>query len=85
MTPPKALGIAAECLGLTRADYLEEMVKSNHFPCYTRVEVAGLPCNTWKEEHHVKQPDVVATHTPTLPKMAEIEALRDQAVRSLLH
>lgn len=28
----KALGITAECLGLTRADYLEEMVKSNNLP-----------------------------------------------------
>lgn len=32
----KALGIASECLGLTRADYLEEIVKSNLAPCITR-------------------------------------------------
>lgn len=32
----KALGIASECLGLTKADYLEEMVRNDL-----------LPCNTW--------------------------------------
>ncbi|BAZ36743.1 hypothetical protein NIES4101_26630 (plasmid) [Calothrix sp. NIES-4101] len=32
----KALGIASECLGLTRADYLEEIVISNLIPCITR-------------------------------------------------
>jgi hypothetical protein len=31
----KALGIASECLGLTRADYLEEIVSSNLNPCIT--------------------------------------------------
>ncbi|WP_219884789.1 hypothetical protein [Merismopedia glauca] len=33
----KALGIVAECLGMTRADYLEEMVKNNLLPSLTRV------------------------------------------------
>ncbi len=33
----KALGIASECLGLTRADYLEEIVRSNLYPCITRI------------------------------------------------
>jgi hypothetical protein len=32
----KALGVASECLGLTRADYLEEIVTSNLLPCITR-------------------------------------------------
>ncbi len=32
----KALGIASECLRLTRADYLEEIVRSNVIPCITR-------------------------------------------------
>jgi hypothetical protein len=34
----KALGIAAECLGYSRADYLEEMVKNNLLPSITRVK-----------------------------------------------
>jgi hypothetical protein len=32
----KALGIAAECFGCTRADYLEEMLKNNLLPSITR-------------------------------------------------
>ena len=32
----KALGIASECLGLTRADYLEEIARNNLLPCITR-------------------------------------------------
>jgi hypothetical protein len=37
----KALGIAAECNGKTRADYLEQIVRDNLFPS-----------NTPNEEHH---------------------------------
>ena len=44
----KALGIASECLGVTRADYLEEMVRKNLLPCITLNESEELPCNTWK-------------------------------------
>ncbi|MBN4004205.1 hypothetical protein [Nostoc sp. LPT] len=32
----KTLGIVSECLGLTRADYLEEIIKHQPFPCNTR-------------------------------------------------
>ncbi len=32
----KAIGIASECLGLTRADYLEHIVKHNANLCITR-------------------------------------------------
>ena len=42
----KALGIASECLGLTRADYLEQIVTSNLLPCITRNSLDILPCNT---------------------------------------
>jgi hypothetical protein len=31
----KALGIASECLGMTRADYIEEIVKNNLLPSIT--------------------------------------------------
>jgi hypothetical protein len=34
----KALGIAAECFGYSRADYLEEIVKNNLLPSITRVK-----------------------------------------------
>ncbi|MBD2341629.1 hypothetical protein H6G64_32325 [Calothrix sp. FACHB-156] len=35
----KKLGIASECLGLTRADYLEEIIQRELLPCITRHEV----------------------------------------------
>lgn len=47
----KALGIAAECLGMTRADYLEEIVKSNNLPSNTWGEEDPFPCNTRKNKN----------------------------------
>ena len=32
----KRLGIVSECLGLTRADYLEEIIKKQSYTCKTR-------------------------------------------------
>jgi hypothetical protein len=32
----KRLGIVSECLGLTRADYLEEIIQQQSYPCNTR-------------------------------------------------
>lgn len=32
----KALGIAAECLGMTRADYVEQVIRRNAHPSITR-------------------------------------------------
>ena len=45
----KKLGIASECLGLTRADYLEEIIKRQLLPCITAKSEAALPCNTEKK------------------------------------
>lgn len=42
----QALGIASECLGLTRADYLEEIVRSNLSPCITRENSKICASNT---------------------------------------
>jgi hypothetical protein len=39
----KALGIVSECLGLTRANYLEEIVRSNFIPCITRARFVSSP------------------------------------------
>ena len=36
----KVLGIAAECLGMTRADYLEHLISGNALPSITRVQEA---------------------------------------------
>lgn len=45
----KALGIASECLGLTRADYLEEIARNNFIPCHTWEENNNTTCNTRNE------------------------------------
>jgi hypothetical protein len=42
----KALGVASECLGLSRADYLESIVKNNFPPRNTPREVSDLPSIT---------------------------------------
>ncbi len=57
----KALGNAADGLGLTKADYLEQIVRDQTLPCITRkeeetqpsitrIEIAPLPSITWQEE-----------------------------------
>ena len=46
MKPGRRWGIASECLGMSRADYLEEMVRKNLLPCITRDESTSYPCNT---------------------------------------
>jgi hypothetical protein len=57
----QALGIASECLGLTRADYLEQMVRdkalpsntwqgTESYPCITRQELENQPSITRYEE-----------------------------------
>jgi hypothetical protein len=76
----KALGIAAECLGMTRADYLEEIAESNDLPSNTWLEVDPLPCNTRGNKNQDQQPDMAQTHTPTPPNITELEALRDQVL-----
>lgn len=45
-----ASGVASECLGLTRADYLEEIFRRNLLPCVTRQEAELLPCITRYEQ-----------------------------------
>jgi hypothetical protein len=61
-----ALGITSECLGLSRADYLEHIIRENAlpstvypsntrekdplYPCNTRVNTESLPSNTRYEE-----------------------------------
>jgi hypothetical protein len=79
----KALGIAAECNRMTRADYLEEIVKSNNLPSNTWKEGDPFPCNTREDKNQDQQPDIAETHTPTPPNMTELEALRDQVLQEL--
>lgn len=89
-----ALGIAAECLGITRADYLEQIVRDNALPgitwkeettasTNTRQEVELLPCITWEEHHSQENAPVREQAVTALPHMADLEALRDRILLDL--
>lgn len=90
-----ALGIAAECLGITRADYLEQIVRDKALPgitwkeeatvsTHTRQEVKLPPCITWEEEHHSQENAPVMEQAVTaLPQMADLETLRDRILLDL--
>lgn len=66
----KAIGIASECLGLTRADYLEYIVKHNNLPSITRQDAEFLaptphenepqPSITRKQEFHQTSDSAIA-------------------------
>lgn len=71
----KALGIAAECHGLTRADYLEQIVRENALPSITRDKLPTLPCNTPQEEPVSQQTSLLQAQT--------FEALRDRILSQL--
>jgi hypothetical protein len=86
----KALGIAAERLGITRADYLEQIVRDNALPGITWKEEAAVstntrqegelpPCITRKEEHHPQENASVMEQVviTVQPQMVDLEALRD--------
>lgn len=84
----KALGIAAECDGLTRADYLEQIVRNHLLPSITREENQILPCITRREEspflcitpneeHHPQSPAAKS------PQLEALEALRDRILLEL--
>lgn len=84
----EALGIAAECNGKTRADYLEQIVRDNLLPSITREEESEfpnptwkeeslLPCNTPKEEHHPQSPAV------PMPQLEALYALRERILFDL--
>jgi len=44
----QTLGIASECFGLTRSDYLEQTVRDKALPSNTWQELEKHPCNTRK-------------------------------------
>jgi hypothetical protein len=84
----RALGIAAECSGNTRADYLEQIVRDNLLPSITRKEESEfpdptwkeeslLPCNTPSEEHHPPRPAV------PMPQLEALYALRERILFDL--
>ncbi|MUG95864.1 hypothetical protein F7734_27325 [Scytonema sp. UIC 10036] len=68
----KALGIAAECLGMSRADYLEKVIRGNVYPSNTR------------EKESVDQAKTTVVELATTPRQeATLLTLRDQVLRQL--
>ncbi|AUB44734.1 hypothetical protein COO91_10974 (plasmid) [Nostoc flagelliforme CCNUN1] len=68
----KALGIAAECFGMSRADYLEQVIRGN-----------ASPSNTWRKES-VNQAKTTVVEFATMPLLvATLETLRDQVLLQL--
>ncbi|MFB2767694.1 hypothetical protein ACE1AT_00010 [Pelatocladus sp. BLCC-F211] len=68
----KTLGIAAECLGMTRADYVEQVIRENANPSTTRE----------KEPIHQAKTTVVELATTPHP-VATLESLRNQVLLDL--
>jgi hypothetical protein len=83
----KALGIASECLGLTRADYLEHIVRHNDNPCITRENSDFLapiqPSITRQSESHQISNTTSAKQPVGLPPITELEILRDRILSQL--
>ena len=84
----KALGIASECNGTTRADYLEQIVRDNLLPSTTREEEPKSPSSTWKEESFLPCNTPIQEHPPQspatqMPQLEALEALRDRILFEL--
>lgn len=83
----KALGIASECFGLTRADYLEHIVRHNDNPCITREDSDFLapiqPSITRQSESDQISNTTSAKQPVGLPPTSELEILRDRILSQL--
>jgi hypothetical protein len=87
----KSLGIASECLGLTRADYLEHIVRHNTLPSITREDSEFLaphqgenelqPSITRQREFHLTSDK--ATKQSVGLAIEELEILRDRVLSEL--
>ena len=88
----KTLGIASECSGITRADYLEHIVRHNDLPSITledsdflaptQPENEPQPSITRNQEFH-QTSDTAAKQSVGLPMVAELEILRDHVLSEL--
>ena len=90
----KALGQAAECFGMSRADYLEQVIKGNANPSITR-ESSGLspdniwiednahPCTTWEKQLVHQTKTAVAEQASPPLHSATLETLRNQVLLEL--
>jgi len=77
----KALGIAAECSGITKADYLEQIVREQTLPLITRKEEETQPCNTWIEVARI--PSITRQEEEIEQLKAEIQNLSQENVRGV--
>jgi len=89
------LGIAAECLGLTRADYLEHMVRDSLLPSITRNKKETLPdiaqstetafpCNTRERESYLQEnATVISQRAVLLPDREDLLTLRERVLLEL--
>ncbi|MBD2249437.1 hypothetical protein [Nostoc sp. FACHB-888] len=68
----KALGITAECFGMTRSDYLEQVIR-----------VSTSPSITWEKEPVDEAKNTVIEPATTLPTVATLETLRDRILLQL--
>ncbi|MDR9899766.1 hypothetical protein G7B40_035195 [Aetokthonos hydrillicola Thurmond2011] len=68
----KALGIAAECFGMSRADYLEQVIRGN-----------ASPSITWKKGLVNQAKTTVAELATTPLSVATLETVRDQVLLQL--
>lgn len=76
--------LPAECLGLTRADYLEQIIRNNAQPSNTRKKAENLPGITRYEEHpRQDKAEVTERAVIALLQMAELENLRNRILFDL--
>lgn len=68
----KIMGIAAECLGMSRSDYLEQLMRGNASPSITR------------EKEPIARAKTIDVEPKTTPRqVAAFETLRDQVLQRL--
>ncbi|GAA6617252.1 hypothetical protein [Scytonema sp. NUACC26] len=68
----KALGIAAECFGMSRADYLEQVIRGN-----------ANPSITWKKEPMDQAKTSVVELATTPLSVTTLSTLRDEVLLQL--
>ncbi|MGJ5675918.1 MAG: hypothetical protein ACR9NN_20250 [Nostochopsis sp.] len=90
----KAIGIAAECFGMSRSDYLEQVIRGNASPSITRESSQISPDNVWtdgftypcmtKELEPMHQAKTTVVELATTPlSVTTLETLRDQILLQL--
>ncbi|WP_414553533.1 hypothetical protein [Anabaena sp. CCY 0017] len=77
----KALGIAAECLGMTRADYLSHLISGNALTSIARQSSDFLAPTSPKNE---SQHSITPNHeSHQIPGVSELVILRDRVLSEL--